>query len=72
MSTACLPTPPAEMYLPLLLQLLMDDLHFYRYGNVDKLILNPPYANKKGVTYQAYVTYGNHLDSSLAIVVDML
>jgi len=50
----------------------MDELHFYRYGKVEKLILNPPYANKKGVTYQAYVTYGNHLDSSLAIVVHIL
>ena len=47
----------------------MDELHFLRYGSVSKLILNPPYPNKKGVTYQAYVTYDNHLDASLAIVV---
>lgn len=34
-----------------------------------KSIINPPHANKKGVNYQAYVTYGNVLDASLAIVV---
>jgi hypothetical protein len=39
---------------------------------VGKLILNPPYPNKKGFTYQAYVTYDNELDAALAIVVVLL
>lgn len=50
-------------------QLLQKETYFGRYGPVCKLILNPPYPNKKGFTYQAYVTYECELDAALAIVV---
>lgn len=50
-------------------QLLQKETYFGRYGPVCKLILNPPYPNKKGFTYQAYVTYACELDAALAIVV---
>jgi hypothetical protein len=39
------------------MQVLGKETYFGRYGNVGKLILNPPYPNKKGFSYQAYVTY---------------
>ena len=52
-----------------MIQLLNNKLHFPRYGTITKLILNPPYPNKKGVAYQAYITYTNQLDASLAIIV---
>lgn len=51
---------------------LSSDLYFGRYGTVSKLILNPPFATKKAVSYQAYVTYDNILDASLAIVVKFI
>jgi hypothetical protein len=31
--------------------------------------MNPPFATKKAVAYQAYITYDSVLDASLAIVV---
>ena len=47
----------------------MKGIYFGRYGRVIKSIINPPCPFKKGVNYQAYATYENELDASLAIVV---
>ena len=54
-----------------LLQTLAGPEYFSRYGTVTKLIVNPSQPYKKGHSYQAYVTYTNQLDASLAIVVPL-